>query len=340
MRGDRKTHARCLVTVAILASLVIVAPSSVAAAKAGTAGTVWSSDRAALARWPAGSGTVGPEADLPGLHTPAVMQLHLGDLVTTRDGQHIENVDITGKLVVRHRNVTATNFRARRVAIGSMTNVDASASLSWCAVGDPEGSTSSYNGIGLGNYSVHRCDVFGAVDLVKLRYGYASVTESWLHDPVQWLVDPGQGGRPSHVDLFQTALGADVARIVIKDNRFDAWAFRQPERAGDTFGDLLASKTATGHVSLFAHSTGHTIHEVLIEGNLFDGNVYNCIYGIHDQHDAPFGAVRIVNNVFVRRYKNACLKQALSATSPSSIVWNANVDEHGAAVLAWGTRSS
>ncbi|HVL92255.1 MAG TPA: hypothetical protein VM264_02830, partial [Acidimicrobiales bacterium] len=287
----------------------------------------------------AGPGTVGPAADIPGVHAPAPLRRHEGNFVTTSDGQRIDGLEITGRLVVNHRNVTATNFKARGVSVASSTNRSASVALSWCSVGDRAGATDAYNGIGVGNFTVHRCEVFGTVDLVKLSHGYGELTESWLHDPVQWAVDSQQGGGPSHTDMFQTALVGNVSRLVIRDNRFDAWVFRQPDLAGATVDNLDAAYTATGHVSMFRHTTNWTIDGATVTGNRFDGDVARCVYAIHDADDAPTKAT-ITDNVFVRRYPLACKSQSLSATTPAAIVWARNVDEGGAAVTAPGTASA
>jgi hypothetical protein len=320
-------------TLALLAAVAFGGASSLAAAfenapiELATASTF------------AGPGTVGPAADVEG-HVPAgELAVHEGNLTTTADGQHVEGVHITGRLVVNHRGVTATNFRARGVSVASGTNRSASVDLSWCSVGDRAGALDAYDGVGVGNYRIRRCEVYGTVDLVKLSHGYAEVTESWLHDPVQWTSDPQQGGKPSHVDMFQTSLVANASGVVIRDNRFDAWAFRRPQRAGDTAGNLTTAYSATGHVSLFRHTTNWTIGAVTVTGNRFDGDAYRCIYAIHDAGDPPTKAT-ITDNVLVRRYPAACSQQTLSATTPSAIVWGRNVDETGATVSAPGTTAA
>jgi len=286
-----------------------------------------------------GPGTVGHAADVPGRHKPAALRVHEGDLVTVRDGQRVQGLDITGALVVRHRGVVATDFRANSVSVASTdgTASQASAELRWCTVGVATGNTSTYNAVGLGNFSIYRCDLFGAVDLVKIRHGYARIQESWLHDPVQWASDPGQGGAPSHVDLVQTSLQGDVASIVITGNRFDAWAFRPPQRAGDTYGDIDGSRTSTGYISILQHQTAFAIDRVHVEGNRFDGPAWRCFYVIHDGGGGP-AETRIVGNVLVRNFPEVCREATLSATTPSAIAWGGNVDEHGVEVTAAGTR--
>ena len=286
-----------------------------------------------------GPTTIGPYANVPGLHSPATLTTHSGNFTTTADNQVIENLNITGRLVVNHVGVVARNCAARGVNCASSTNRSATLRGEWCSFGDAAGALDAYNGVGVRNYDLYRCEVYGCVDLIKITGGFAELRECWLRDPVQWLEDPQQGGAPSHTDIVQTALGADVSRIIIRDCRIDAWVFRQPAQAGDTTGDTTLSYACTGLISMFRQTTDFVINIVEIIGNRLDGNAYRWIYALHDAGEAATFAT-ITDNLLIRRWSTFGREALLSVTTLSAITWGRNVDQFGTNVTAPGTTAA
>ena len=286
----------------------------------------------------AGPGTVGHAAAVAGLHTPAVLRTHAGDLTTSRDGQSIANLHVTGIIRVRHADVTITNVKTRAIDVQADRVPRASATIRWSTIGDPAGRDDGHNAVGKGNYRVYRSEIFGAVDLLKVTTGSIDVRESWIHGGYQWASDPGQNGGPAHVDFLQTTLKTDVSGITLLSNYFDAWVYRSPKRPQDVWRNLGASYSATGVISLFQHKNGRRVHDVLVKGNVFNGDAYSYFHATDNANGQPPANVRFLDNVIHRNYPTYGANKLAAFRTPSAIVWDGNVDQHGDAVVAKGTR--
>ena len=103
-----------------------------------------------------------------------------GTITTTADGQVIDRVNVTGKIVVKHRNVT---IRRSRVASGGY-QIDNSASTG-LVVEDTElvGTTTSAPAAlsSSKNYTLRRVNVHGSIDGLKAT-GYVRIEHTWIHD--------------------------------------------------------------------------------------------------------------------------------------------------------------
>ena len=287
----------------------------------------------------AGRGTVGHAADIPGVHAPASLTTHSGNYSTSRDGQVIKNLNITGILYVRHPNVVIEDVKARAIDVQSDTS-NASATIRWTTVGNPQGRTDGYNALGTGNYTVYRSEIRGAVDLLKVNNGYVDVRESWIHGGHQWESDPGQGGNPAHVDFLQTVLKGNVSRITLVNNFFDAWVFRSPQDAWDVYRNLGASATGTGALSFFQHKNGYRIGDILVKGNVLNGDVYSYFHITDNTNGQAPRSIRIIDNVVWKNYSTFGANKLAGFRTPSAVVWRGNTDQHGRPISVKGTRSS
>ncbi|HVM40270.1 MAG TPA: hypothetical protein VM618_05760 [Acidimicrobiia bacterium] len=353
-RGAGKRRRRIALTLALLAAVVAgVVGIAVAAPWGNDEGTdpepasigPESTDPPSAPDVPfAGPRTVGHAADVPGVREPGRMTRHEGDFATSKDGQVVSNLEITGLLWIRHSDVVVDGVRVPAIDIDVENHPDASARIRWSTIGERRGRDETHNAVGTGNFSLYRSEVFGAVDLLKVTRGYAVVRESWLHGGYEWKSDPGQGGGRAHVDFLQTALIADASTIRVIDSLFDVWVFRRPDTAADVWRDPKASWTATGAVSLFQHRNEFSVKDALIRGNVFRGDVSSYFHLTHDGNGPPPTKVRIVDNVIYR--PDGGRKQGwggdgkiLASRTPEAVVFSDNVDQDGNALTVEGASS-
>ncbi|HVM41300.1 MAG TPA: hypothetical protein VM618_11045 [Acidimicrobiia bacterium] len=288
----------------------------------------------------AGRGTVGHRADIPGVHRPATLTTRSGDMATSRDGQVVRNLNITGVLRVRHADVLIEDVKVRAIDVQADNDPRASATIRWTTVGSIKGWTGGYNALGTGNYTVYRSEIRGAVDLLKVNVGYVDVRESWIHGGHQWASDPGQGGSHAHVDFLQTVLKGNVSRITLVDNSFDAWVFRSPKDAWDVYRNLGASATGTGALSFFQHKNGYRIGDILVKGNVLNGDVYSYFHITDNTNGQAPRSIRIIDNVVWKNYSTFGANKLAGFRTPSAVVWRGNTDQHGRPISVKGTRSS
>lgn len=103
-----------------------------------------------------------------------------GSITTTADGQVIDRVNVTGRITVKHRNVT---IRRSRVA-SSGYQIDNTAATG-LIVEDTEligTSTAAPAALASGkNYTLRRVNVWGSIDGVKAT-GNVRIEHTWIHD--------------------------------------------------------------------------------------------------------------------------------------------------------------
>ncbi len=217
------------------------------------------------------------------------------------------------------------------------------------------------------NVHVYRSEVFGGIDLVNLITPDAPhdvvVEENWLYGPYQQLNDRYQNTRSrwlSHSDGVQTQEGK---RLHFLRNRWDLFLFQgyrwnggsQPSGSGssycgnisksgscETIGQtkLSPAPTARDQIGvvpninplttgmLFQQSRG-TIEDVLIDGNYFDCDCYGYLSFTKGKYSQGPTNVRIVNNLFVKRYSTFGRDRLVGFDTPGNISWGNNIDENG-----------
>jgi hypothetical protein len=225
-----------------------------------------------------GPGNTGPSA-------PALLAAS-GSIATTRDGQVIENVSVTGTITVRHNNVTIRNFRVD--GNGAWYPVVYEAGRSGLVLED--GEVSDYDSAAVGgnfsDYTARRLDVHDSHGDGLKADTNVLIESCWVHH-----LGTAAG---AHADGVQVSSGS---HIVIRGNFFDM------------------PSGVSGYASNAAVFTGRDfgpIDDVLVEGNWLNGGNYTLFI------DATNVVVR--DNLFGRDYQ-----YGLRATYPgSSYTWTNN----------------
>lgn len=144
---------------------------------------------------PAGAGW--PFASTTG-HTAAgqaSLTVHAGDYTTSADGETVEGLDITGRVLIRHDDVTIRRCRIR-VSGSEVPTVTNDASWSGGAsdgsgcviedctiIGNNGGGSGSYAGLALtGDAVATRCDISGYENPIMLGGDGPTFTDCYLHD--------------------------------------------------------------------------------------------------------------------------------------------------------------
>lgn len=222
--------------------------------------TAWDIAAPASAGFPDASNT-GPSGTL----TPS------GSVVTTSDGQIVEDLDVTGTIEVRHDNVVVRNCR---VSFASQYGVYVPYELRDSVVGLQVDDTAIV-GVGgardacipsYGQWTVSRCDLSGSFDGMKMGAGL-TVQDSYIHG-LHYV--PG-----SHNDGIQIGDGAGIA--ILRNTIINPYNQTSAILVKADFG---------------------AIDDVLIQGNLLAGGGYT-VYGGVGYGDLPDATnVRILDNAF------------------------------------------
>ena len=298
-----------------------------------------------------GPGTVGHLANLPGYNVPATnLTNYTGTFTTSYDGQLIEGMNISGSVMVKHRNVV---IRRNRIGMGvsaipDSSHPNVSARVEWNTIGPEYGSESTFlagNGRGE-NLTFYRNEVFGGIDLFNFNYGgNITIQENWAYGPYQMLDDPYQqagASTKSHNDGMQVFHGGAHYKVI--GNRFDLFLFRGYEWSGtpnaspqvqisprpkakDDIGRFTNIATQTTGF-LFQQGAGR-LDDIVFDGNHFDGDYFRLwSFEAGSYTESPTN-VRIVNNTIVRRYSTFGKTQLIGVYTPSNVTWGNNVDERG-----------
>jgi hypothetical protein len=199
------------------------------------------------------------------------------DIVVTVANTVLENLDIYGNLTIKAANVTVRRCIIRGGVQGKQIGIvqcaQAGASL---YIHDSEivAQNPSYQVDGIRGYNIvaERVNIHHVIDPVHL-YGTGNVTlrNSWLHDNLHYLQDPGWGGKPSHDDSIQIQSGSNY---VIENNRIE---------------------NAHNAAIMITQDAG-AVSNVMIRKNFLDHGA--CTINMHDKGKGPFVNIDIVDNVF------------------------------------------
>jgi len=231
-----------------------------------------------------------------------------GSIVTSSDGQVIQNLEVSGAISVRHKNVTIRNVRVRAMTDGN--GIDTPIAYA----GKTGGLLVEYveiigvsgrRGAGFLAYSpaTVRCtEVTGFQDGFKLTDGQL-FENNWCHDLYKAVFsDTGS----THNDCMQAVAAND---FVIRRNRLDG-----PYKASTS---AIILKTDKG-----------TIKNGLVEDNWFSGGSYTIYFRIGDpQFGAPTGNI-VRGNIW---QKNSWTSGALSTDGSPFTSWTNNRYDDGTA---------
>lgn len=265
-----------------------------------------------------GAGKVGYNANVAGLHTPATLKKYSGNLFTSQDGQQINNLDVSGKIVVRHSNVTIKNVRTLQIHVDTKKYNNASANIEWATIGSASGlriAKYDHAVVGFGNMRLYRSEVFGGVDLVHLSCGSSTIEQNWFHDLFVEPKDPTQGNGPSHADpiqfvpTFNCQSNYRLVNNTIRNNRFDVWTFGPGQKAKSNWGKLNSTPATSGLALVATPRTpaSPAPENTKIISNYVDGNYEHALYAITESgasSDKVPRPLTIFDNAFKKRYTN------------------------------------
>lgn len=149
-----------------------------------------------------------------GLTDPSLLVRHDGDLFTTAAGQQIINMDVYGRIVVRHPDVRVYNTAVRGTETASACVVATDANVARllverCLIAPqvPSRVTDGIRGFG---FTALRCQIQDTIDHFRVLGQGARVYGNFLHRPVYWTPYPLQSDGQPHNDLVQVEAGTDV----------------------------------------------------------------------------------------------------------------------------------
>ncbi|HEY3407825.1 MAG TPA: hypothetical protein VGK53_06620 [Propionicimonas sp.] len=161
------------------------------------------------------SSTDKPSATTTGVRAGSTLTRHDGDIIVTKDGTVLSNLDIHGFVTVRAKNVTITNSIVRGgKATGVATGLITDYGYAGLVISDvrvvPEFPSVWFDGIKGSDFTARRVHVTGGVDSVKIHGSNVTIEDSLLEDTTYYASDPQQGGTPTHNDNVQILYGQNL----------------------------------------------------------------------------------------------------------------------------------
>jgi hypothetical protein len=151
-----------------------------------------------------------PDANCTGV-LPGIARGNSGSITTTRDGQIIENLNISGSVQVLHNNVTIRNVKITQPG-GAAISINGPSGLviEDCEL-DGTGNPSALSAIAEHNYTMRRCNVHHFGEGPRIN-GNVTLEDNYMHDFVSYYT-----GSPSdsHQDTIQITSGSN---IIIRHN--------------------------------------------------------------------------------------------------------------------------
>jgi hypothetical protein len=173
-------------------------------------------------------GTYKPNASNTGVTPGTVLTVHEGDFTTSKPYQVVENLDITGRVNVRHSFVTIRNCNVRNsfppsdtngggnLDIWGAINTRAVQGVVGCTVQDCTLTAANPNvncyGVVGREVTIRRCDISKVVDAMAVQENNCHAYANYVHDMRWYAYDPRQSNG-SHSDGLQWA-GGNLLRIV------------------------------------------------------------------------------------------------------------------------------
>jgi hypothetical protein len=177
------------------------------------------------------AGTYRPDAGTTGVLPGISRTTWSGNLTTSASGQVIENLDITGRLIINHGGVVVRNCTiaggtppsyATDNSYGSVKAFNAVSPKTTfydCTIYSSVASVDASAGIQGRDFDLYRCNIYGVVDGARTQYGNVGIYQCWIHDLPWYSVDPRQTSGGSHNDGIQCEGGGN--NYVIRGNSIE-----------------------------------------------------------------------------------------------------------------------
>ncbi|MFP5345795.1 MAG: hypothetical protein ACLGIA_02015 [Actinomycetes bacterium] len=217
-----------------------------------------------------------------------------GDYHTSRDGEVVDRLLITGRLYIDNDDVKVKCTEVRRMTVNSGKGLEM-----WLStLGDPNG-VSEGSALASTNYTLRRVNILGTIDGLKAD-GDVDVRDSYIHDLFR-TGDPNQESGVTHNDGVQIGKGSD---IVFRHNTFHIWTFEKGQKAGENlfkspFGNGVGYATSA---FLIGASTGQ-VRDVLIKDNVIRGRTSKPFI-VSEKNGYRVKGLRIVDNVLGRESRD------------------------------------
>lgn len=212
-----------------------------------------------------------------GVPAGTVLRRHVGNLIVTVAGTVLDGLDVHGYVEVRARDVTIRNSVIRgdatttHAALVRCASDTASLTITDCELiaSHPR---PTINGLMGWNITAARLNIHGVIDPCHFfGAGNVRLTDSWLHDNLHYVNDPGWGGKPSHDDGVQIQSGSGY---LIEGNRI----------------------TGAHNAAIQITQDAGQVADVMIRRNYLDGG--GCTINIAQKSRGPFVNVDVVGNLF------------------------------------------
>jgi hypothetical protein len=231
-----------------------------------------------------------------------------GDFVTSRDGQVIDRVLVTGKVIVRHEDVVIKRSWLQGTVVNETKSETGAPLVIHCDMGHGEAGDFKRNGTKAAVH-VYRSNLFGLTDGAQTTPARGPVVfqNNFVHD-LRYATDPTVNSGGGHNDGFKTDSKFDVEVDVI-GNTFWSWTINNmteketaTRSSGPNWTDNGDPLTSTGNTARDGtpanglQNAGVMIAPepvtIRVKGNLFRGHTY---YQLNVQTD---GFVEVTDNLF------------------------------------------
>ncbi|ATY09299.1 hypothetical protein CU254_01510 [Amycolatopsis sp. AA4] len=275
-------------------------PASAPAASASM-GSGTSANRPSATGGPVGQSGAG------GYGVPAGTPLAKSGSITAKSGQVIENLDITGRVLIGDgvHDVVIRNCRFTgdgTVPWGIDTEGDGSVNADHVTIrGDYTDA-----GIGYHNVTVSHADIYGMTnDGAKVGNNF-TMTDSWIHD-----FTPATGAHADGLQIMER-----VANVLVQHNVVN------PGLGGEWSKDPAADRSVNSAMIMNDSIDRGTAGRIVVDGNQIGGGGYSVYFGVP-------GDTAFTNNRFVRdSYRWGPVEP-----SAKTDVWSGNTfTDNGAAV--------
>jgi hypothetical protein len=203
-----------------------------------------------------------------------------GSLKVKKNGEIVENLDVSGQIRIMADNVTVKNCRIKAGTSASAYPAHvASSEYTGTVFEDCEidGNGVSSVAAGLKNITLRRCNIHNGIDLVRAD-GNVLIEDNWLHNPAR---TPG-----SHNDAIQMLKGSNV---IIRRNTIDMYVEGATPAEDDPHNACFI---------ISAGDSGGPVDNVVIEDNWIEGGNYGMYLGSGGTY--PVTNVKVRRNTFAK----------------------------------------
>lgn len=219
-----------------------------------------------------------PTASTTGPRSGSQLKRHNGDIVVTKPGTVLENLDVNGFVTVRAANVTIRNSivrggKPKGHAIGLITNYGHKNLVVKDTLIQPQQRSVQFDGIKGSNFTAERVHIKGGVDNIKIHGGdNVKIVDSLLEDTDYFSKDPLQRGNPTHNDNIQVLNGKN---ITIENNTIRGasnFAILGAAAHGAAQMKIEGNYLDGGHCTLKLQTNGKNSNKAEVRDNVFGPN--------------------------------------------------------------------